>query len=915
MGVINKVVLDGTTHTIAASALAICDTAAASSAKVATVSGNQAFTLIEGTTIQVKFEYSNTATNPTLNINGTGAKPIYRYGAIAVGNQTTSSWMAGSIISFTYNGTGWIFNGYQTGTGGGGAEQQNADWTETTGVTSILHKPTEFNPTSHASSSSNYGIGNSGQYGHVKLSNAIASESSIPEGFAATPLAVNNAKEYALNHSVPLTRTINDKPLSSNISLNYTDVGAPSLAAVPQISAVTSSGVNIADVTVNGITTHLYAPAGGSSEPQVNSDWNASSGPSSILNKPTIPTDYSDVGAASAQHVHGNISKTGTIPQKSSLDRYDTIVVREASGQIIGGRINFSPSANSGEYLLSSHGEWSQAKASYVVVDDGTSTLSATNIQDALLEVNNNIPNITVEPLVEEGVNIADININEDTIHLFAPQGGGGGGSQLNADWAADAGVTSILHKPNIPVVTASSNVTVGAEIGSITVDSATTTLYSDWMMVEATASWSADELYDFNITNGYTNEDIDNYAETGKIHLKVTRKSWVDIGGQGSWLPIGGALIYTYSNSWLGHVFQAIQETTVKAYTLNGSGENYNWIYEESSLEGTNADWEAISGPSVILNKPDTFNPDYHASEDSEYGLGTENLYGHVALSDSYTSDASAGDGVAATPLAISQVYNAIPQISVTSGQYLANQYFVGSITVDGETTEFYAPNLTALTLSATQRLDEDDLLHISANFTNGLPVRVRQSIINPGEENIDYLDLVDVAGNNGDGVPSYLTFIGTSSTQIHRAYYDDTSSLLIKWTTDYTQIPAIPTSTAAVSSGDRLLVQTIISTASDTSSLPTLISLDTYEIKTTSITFGNSTTQFLANDGQWRTPSGGGGGGSTVSVTAITTEGTNIADITVDNVTTHLYAPSGGGSSTTSMSYYDGALDIQIT
>ena len=44
-----------------------------------------------------------------------------------------------------------------------------------------------------------------------------------------------------------------------------------------------------------------------------------------------------------------------------------------------------------------------------------------------------------------------------------------------------------------------------------------------------------------------------------------------------------------------------------------------------------------------------------------------------------------------------------------------------------------------------------------------------------------------------------------------------------------------------------------------------------------------------------------GGGGGGSTVSVNAIQTTGTNIADITIDGQTTQLYAPSGGGGSTT--------------
>jgi len=59
-------------------------------------------------------------------------------------------------------------------------------------------------------------------------------------------------------------------------------------ATIPQISAITSSGVNIADVTVNGNTTHLYAPAGGGGMVQV--DWNATSGINSILNKPNLAT-------------------------------------------------------------------------------------------------------------------------------------------------------------------------------------------------------------------------------------------------------------------------------------------------------------------------------------------------------------------------------------------------------------------------------------------------------------------------------------------------------------------------------------------------------------------------------------------------------------------------------------------------
>ena len=63
------------------------------------------------------------------------------------------------------------------------------------------------------------------------------------------------------------------------------------------------------------------------------------------------------------------------------------------------------------------------------------------------------------------------------------------------------------------------------------------------------------------------------------------------------------------------------------------------------------------------------------------------------------------------------------------------------------------------------------------------------------------------------------------------------------------------------------------------------------------------NSTTGVLS-------VTGGGGGGSTVSVTQVLTSGTKIATITVDNVDTDLYAPSGGGGGGTG---YIGTTEVQ--
>jgi len=67
------------------------------------------FTLIEGTTVHIKFTHNNTVANPTLNINSTGAKPIVQYGITAIGtSDATNGWYEGAILSLTYDGTSWI---------------------------------------------------------------------------------------------------------------------------------------------------------------------------------------------------------------------------------------------------------------------------------------------------------------------------------------------------------------------------------------------------------------------------------------------------------------------------------------------------------------------------------------------------------------------------------------------------------------------------------------------------------------------------------------------------------------------------------------------------------------------------------------------------------------------------------------
>ena len=84
-------------------AFATCDTDAATVAKVATSSDS--FSLTVGAAVAVKFANTNTASTPSLNINGTGVKYMVTYATYAPGSYY---WKAGQTILFIYDGTYFV---------------------------------------------------------------------------------------------------------------------------------------------------------------------------------------------------------------------------------------------------------------------------------------------------------------------------------------------------------------------------------------------------------------------------------------------------------------------------------------------------------------------------------------------------------------------------------------------------------------------------------------------------------------------------------------------------------------------------------------------------------------------------------------------------------------------------------------
>ena len=104
-----------------------CSTAADVAAKVVNLSGNANWKLAVGSIIMVSFTNSNTASNVTLNVNNTGAYPIWYNASEYTSNGNAYTGYAGRVTTYMFNGTHWVWvsNSYDANT------QSNTNSTDT----------------------------------------------------------------------------------------------------------------------------------------------------------------------------------------------------------------------------------------------------------------------------------------------------------------------------------------------------------------------------------------------------------------------------------------------------------------------------------------------------------------------------------------------------------------------------------------------------------------------------------------------------------------------------------------------------------------------------------------------------------------------------------------------------------------
>ena len=103
MALIHTINIGDVQYDVKSTHYATSNTAAGTTAKTATVQ-NGSFTLATGVKVSVKFTYANSASNPTLNINSSGAKTIRWRNANLSDSQY---WSAAQVVDFVYDGTYW----------------------------------------------------------------------------------------------------------------------------------------------------------------------------------------------------------------------------------------------------------------------------------------------------------------------------------------------------------------------------------------------------------------------------------------------------------------------------------------------------------------------------------------------------------------------------------------------------------------------------------------------------------------------------------------------------------------------------------------------------------------------------------------------------------------------------------------
>lgn len=624
----------------------------------------------------------------------------------------------------------------------------------------------------------------------------------------------------------------------------------------------------------------------------VNSDWTATTGTSSILNKPSVPSTYSDVGAASAAHVHGNITNAGAITSTATITSGDRLVISDtsASSKLINSGITFGSSTTS---FLANNGTWqtpataatpSAADISYT----SSGILGPTNVQDAIDQAYENLA-VTVTPVVTSGTNIANIAVGQEIVSLYSPASSVAAHASSSTTYGA--GTSTLYGHVKLSDSTSS---TSGAVSGVAATPSAVKAV-ADSIPTAASLTPKMDGTGAAGSSSTYARADHVHPTDTSRASSSHTHGNITNAGditatatiASGDRLVINDESASKVTNSTI----------TFGSSTTSYLANNGTWQTLDASYVGIDSADTAYSYNNVqsALDDLDDRAPIYltldfandepdgatiysHLNEGRKpilyyYDDGDKTYYylaawRYTSNSDCYFSFIGRGDG--------DTIRYAIYENGTWDWQqaeFADRSHTHGAILNDGTIYTSVAiasgDKIAIVDSSDSDKLKKSSLTFGSATNSYLANDGTWQGI--PGSKvtiNSVTYDIASQTKTSVSGVTGLLITPDTTDANVDPIFLPDATSMQSAMNTITAAIPSSASDVGAASathshgsitsdgkitdagitigSGDALVVTD--SSASNT-------------IKKTSITFGTSTTSFLANNGTWQTPSSGSG------------------------------------------------------
>jgi hypothetical protein len=292
--------------------------------------------------------------------SGGGSNILLEVNGVAAGSQSLLNLKAGANVTVTDDGVGGVT--IASTASGGGVSQVNSDWNATSGVAEILNKPSlaavatsgsysdlagkPTIPTAQVQADWNEAVTSASDYiknkptlptstSQLTNNSGFITASGAPvQSVAGKTGAVTLAESDISNLTTDLAAT--EKTANKGVAYGYAALDSTGKVPSQQLPTMGSgNATSIAGITVNesGLTNGsvlTYVAANNDieftavPEAQVNSDWNATSGAARILNKPTVPTETSQLtnnsgfitaSGAPVQSVNGQVGVVAiTIP-------------------------------------------------------------------------------------------------------------------------------------------------------------------------------------------------------------------------------------------------------------------------------------------------------------------------------------------------------------------------------------------------------------------------------------------------------------------------------------------------------------------------------------------------------------------------------------------------------------------------